>query len=271
MRTQSDGVKYLEASQNERAAQTDVRSGARKPPQDGSRNAAEKPKKEKSRWIYRATANFVKCLLRFFWPTKIYFKERFQDDKRAILICNHYGYFDSNPILVKIFGKRSNILLKSEITSSKFVRECFREVGGIPIRRGDSDIAAVKQVLKVLNNDEQILIYPEGTRNPHGIKEMLPFKEGVATFALKTKAQIVPMMYYQRPAPFRRNRLMVGEPFDLSQFYGQNMHDVKQAATDYVFRRMQDLRAEIDILVEQFHGNKKKYLADYRRRTAQCK
>lgn len=227
----------------------------------GSQASAPSQARPKSRWLYRLTANLVKCLLWFFWPTKVYFRERFKDDKRAILICNHYGFFDSNPMLIKVFGKKSNILLKSEITRSKFIRECFKEVGGIPIRRGDSDIAAVKQVLKVLNNDEQILIYPEGTRNPHGIKEMLPFKEGVATFALKTKAQIVPMLYYQRPAPFRRNRLMIGEAFDLAEFYGQNVHEVKQEATTYVYRKMEELREQIDILVERFHGNERKYRA----------
>ncbi|MEG1394829.1 MAG: lysophospholipid acyltransferase family protein [Clostridia bacterium] len=220
----------------------------------------KKVKVKKTFFLYRLVAKIGLFVVKFFWPTHIYFKERAITDSRALYICNHYGYVDSNPIIGRIFGKKTNVVFKSELAENKLFAGCMKEVGGIPVKRGESDMSAIKQILKVLNNDEQLLIYPEGARNPHDIKEMLPFKDGTATFALKTHCPIVPMMQYRKSQCYRKNYLMVGEPFDLSQFYDEKLHVVKQAATEYIYAKMLELRKEIDILVEVCHGSKKKYL-----------
>lgn len=212
-------------------------------------------------WIYRAIGKIGRWVLRFIWPTKIFYPDNFIRDRRAIVICNHYGLADANPILSKLFGKKSNVVLKSELTRFQFIYEVLKQVGGIPVRRGEGDIAAVKKVVSALNREEQVLLFPEGTRNPQDIKEMLPFKDGAATFAIKTRSEIVPILLYRRPRPFRRNYMIVGQPFDLSAYYGQRLVEVKQDATYYIEHKMLELRAQIDCIVEQYRGNLKKYAA----------
>ncbi len=88
----------------------------------------------------------------------------------------------------------------------------------------------------------------------------MPFKAGVATFALKTKSPVVPMMYYKKTGIFKRNKLVVGEPFWLDEFYAQKPSEVKDVATDYIRAKLVDLRKEVDLLVEKCKGSKKKYL-----------
>ena len=115
--------------------------------------------------------------------------------------------------------------------------------------------------MSALNNNKPVLIFPEGTRNKgENFKEMLPFKSGVATFALKAKAPIVPLMYYKKTGIFKRNKLIVGNAFWLDEFYGQKVNAVKDEATEFIYSKMTELREETDILVEKFKGNKKKYL-----------
>ncbi len=65
------------------------------------------------------------------------------------------------------------------------------------------------------------------------------------------------MLYYKKTGIFKRNKIIVGTPFWLDKFYGQKVGDVKEEATDYIFEKMQELRAELDILVEKCHGSKK--------------
>ena len=195
------------------------------------------------------------------WHTKIYFKDNFIKNSKAVVICNHYSALDPCVIISRLLGKNGKVMMKNEITKNKFIASVADELGCIPVKRGEADLNAVKKVLSALNHNSQVLIFPEGTRNKNeNFKEMLPFKAGVATFALKTKSPVVPMMYYKKTGIFKRNKLVVGEPFWLDEFYAQKPSEVKDVATDYIRAKMVDLRKEVDLLVEKCKGSKKKYL-----------
>lgn len=107
-------------------------------------------------------------------------------------------------------------------------------MGAIPVRRGEADIESVKQVLKVLKDGKQLLIFPEGTRNKEDTQEMAEFKTGTARFAIKTKVPVVPMIYYHSPKAFRKNWLYVGEPFTLEEFYGARTPEDNHKATELI-------------------------------------
>ena len=223
----------------------------------------EKPKtaKKKGNLFVRGFANFVRWVMGGLWCTKIYFKDNYIKNSKAIVVCNHFSALDPCVIISKLLGKNGKVMMKNEITKNKFVANVAEELGCIPVKRGEADINAVKRVLSALNKNQQVLIFPEGTRNKNeNFKEMLPFKQGVATFALKSRSPIVPLMYYKKTGFFKKNKLVVGEPFWLDEFYGQKLADVKESATEYIYKKMTELRKEVDILVEKCHGSKKKYL-----------
>ena len=216
---------------------------------------------KKKNIFIRGFAAFVKWVMGGLWHTRIYFKDNFIKNSKAVAICNHYSALDPCVIISKLLGKNGKVMMKNEITKNKFIASVAEELGCIPVKRGEADINAVKKVLYALNHNSQVLIFPEGTRNKNeNFKEMLPFKHGVATFALKTKSPIIPMMYYKKTGIFKRNKLIVGEPFWLDDFYSQKPGDVKDAATEFIRVKMNELRKEVDILVEKCKGSKKKYL-----------
>ncbi|MBD5086103.1 MAG: (d)CMP kinase [Clostridiales bacterium] len=222
---------------------------------------ANAPAPKKKSWFIRFIAKLVKRAMRVIWITKIYFKDNFIKNSKAVVICNHYSGLDPCIIMSKLLGKNGKVVMKDEIAQNKFVANVSEELGCIPVKRGEADINAVKKILLALNKNQQVLIFPEGTRNrTQDFKTMLTFKNGVATFALKAKAPIVPLMYYKKTKFYSRNRLIVGEPFWLDQFYGQRPGDVKEEATDFIYSKMMDLRREVDLLVEKFKGSKKRYL-----------
>ncbi|MDE6758555.1 MAG: (d)CMP kinase [Clostridia bacterium] len=231
--------------------------------EENKRQLSEKTQKiaKKSNPFIKLFAKFVRWVMGGIWHTKIYFKDNFIKNSKAIVICNHYSGFDPCVIISKLLGKNGRVMMKNEITKNKFIASVAEELGCIPVKRGEADINAVKKVLFALNKNRQVLIFPEGTRNKGAdFKQMLPFKQGVATFALKAKAPIVPLMYYKKTGIFKKNRLVVGEPFWLDEYYGSKLGEVKEIATDYIYSKMADLRKEVDILVEKCHGSKKKYL-----------
>lgn len=222
-------------------------------------NKEIKKKTKKKGGFYRFLAAFVRKVMGIIWPTKIYFKDNFPQNTKAIVVCNHYTALDPCVIISKLLGKNGKVLMKEEIMKNPVVAKVATELGCIPVKRGEADIAAVKNILLALSKNQPVLIFPEGTRNRSGSKEMLPLKQGVATFAIKAKAPIVPLLYYKKTGPFKRNKLIVGAPFYLDEFYDKKANSVKEEATQLIEDKMKQLRAELDILVEKCRGNKKKY------------
>lgn len=224
-------------------------------------SVATVPKLNRKHGIFmRTMVKILKGAMYLLWPTRVYFKERFPETGRAVVVCNHYSKVDANPILAKLFKcKNTNVVFKSELTKVKVVANFLDALGGIPIRRGESDLVAIKEILKRLEKDEKVLVFPEGTRNYAATKEMLPFREGAAMFALKTHSPIVPLMYYDYPRPFQKNYLIVGEPFTLEQFENLPAKEGRLKATNFIRERMEDMRKDVDLLVEDCKGNVKKY------------
>ncbi len=203
----------------------------------------------------------AKGIMEILWPTKILYKERFNIEGRAIITCNHYCSIDTNAIIKTYYKKKPfKVILKKELMEGNgFVARFLDQIGGIPIDRGKADIHAVKRALRALKNDEQLIIYPEGTRNKKDTKEMGPIKEGTAMFAIKTQSPIVPMMHYRCAKWYRRNYFIVGHPFTLEEFYNDKSHDVNARATEVIKQKYAELRAEVDEIVEVYHGSVAKY------------
>ena len=215
----------------------------------------------KSTAFMRFMVWLIKRVMLILWPTKIFFKERFNIEGRAVVTCNHYGSFDTNPIINAFYKKKPvSILLKKELMEKDdFKARFLDEIGGIPVNRHQADITAIKRALKALNSDQQLIIYPEGTRNRKDTKQMGKIEEGTAMFAIKAKAPIVPLMYYRCTKWYRKNYLLVGHPFTLEEFYDDKSLDVKKKATAKIVDEYAKLRKEIDEIVEVYKGSEKKY------------
>jgi len=64
----------------------------------------------------------------------------------------------------------------------------------IPLHRGEADITAIRQGLKVLEKGEIVVIAPEGTRSHDGkLQSAYP---GVVLLALHSRAQLIPVGFY---------------------------------------------------------------------------
>ncbi len=213
-------------------------------------------KLEKSFGFYRFLRVFLHPLEAMLWPTKIVGIENVKEveGKRAIFTCNHYSKVDTLLPCFALFKREAHILAKSELFESGMGGWFLHKMGAIPVRRGEADIDCVKCVLRLLNDDKQLMIFPEGTRNRQGTQEMAEFKSGTARFAVKTKSPIVPMLYYAPPKLFKRNYLYIGKPFTLEEFYGDRSRDAMDRATEVVRQKMDEVRALVNAYVEEKTG-----------------
>ena len=176
----------------------------------------------------------------------------------AVVCCNHYASSDVLIVASKLFKKELNVLGKAELFKNKFSSWFLTKMGAIKVNRGTPEVSVHKEILKRLKRGSQILIFPEGTRNKAGTHEMAEFKSGAGVYAIKAKVPIIPLMFHHQSKAFHRNYLIVGDPIDLSAFYGKNMHDVKDEVAAYLHDKMEDLHKELDQRVADLTACKKK-------------
>lgn len=215
-------------------------------------------KPEKSFVFYRFLRVILRPIQMLVWPTKVIGAENAKKVKGALFTCNHYSKMDSMIPYFVLFKKEAHALAKYELFTNPVAGWFLHKMGAIPVRRGEADIESVKQVLRVLKDGKQLLIFPEGTRNKEGTQHMAEFKTGTARFAIKAKVPVVPMIYYQSPKAFRKNWLYVGEPFSLEEFYGARTIDENHAATEVIKEKMDETRRLCNEYVEKATKGKKK-------------
>lgn len=216
-----------------------------------------KKKKEESFRFYRVVRCVLTPLIKLLWPTKVVGKEHFDAMQGGLVICNHYAIPDTLIPVASLYKKELHVLAKAEaFECAKIANWFLRKAGAIPVHRGEADINAVKEVLSVLRADKKLVMYPEGTRNREGTKEMLEFKQGAARFAIKARKPILPMVYYRMHKVFRRNWLYIGEPITLEEFYNTRDPGDYERATKKVYDGMLATRKACDEYVEEKLGKK---------------
>ena len=93
-----------------------------------------------------------------------------------------------------------------------------------------------------MKNGEKICIYPEGTRNKTE-EEMLPFRHGAAVMSIKCKVPIIPVVIYEKPRIFRCTHILIGEPLELTEYYGKKLADEELNKVDeYLRQHMIEMR-----------------------------
>ena len=184
------------------------------------------------------------------FPTKVIHKERMpKRGNKCIATSNHYTNVD--PILYnKLFVRKFRFMAKKELFNTKFKSFILRGIGAFPVDRENITPSVFKKTIGELNQNHQVFIFPEGTRNKEGSEQMGDAKIGVITFASKGDAEIVPMLIYSKPKVFRKNYVIVGEPFKV---VGENPKRLtKEEAEENLkiyTQKMEDLRKEIDEFV----------------------
>ena len=192
------------------------------------------------------------------FPTKVINKKRMPKGRKCIATSNHYSNLD--PLIYNFrFVKKFKFLAKKELFKTKLSAWFFRSIGAIRVDRNQVSPSVFKEWLKQLKNDKQLFIFPEGTRNKQDTEEMGDIKSGVITFASKGEAEIIPMLMYRKPKLFRKNYIIVGEPFKVEGEDPKRLtKEELEANTERYANVMDSLRIELDNIVNKKKNKKQK-------------
>ena len=184
--------------------------------------------------ISRVIANILFTLFR---RVRYIGKENLPAGGSMLVIANHTSMYD--PVVVGLALQRpSAVMAKKELFSKPLVAKYLTAMGAFPVDRGETDRAALKTALRILQNGQTLVLFPEGTRG-NG-KELLPFKNGAAYLAMNTDCLIVPMAIENSSALFKYFRrpvtVCIGTPFRFDAAEGES----RRAAMDRLLQEQED-------------------------------
>lgn len=167
----------------------------------------------------------------------------------ALLIANHYGFFDPVYLMFAVWYRRHHFICGQEFFESKF-RWLFKQFLCIPVDRKNFNFGSLREITDELKSGSLVSIFPEGHIHDDG-GNLGAFKSGPVLIALQGKVPIVPV--YVRPKAHFWNRVtfVIGEPIDLVKRYGKRPP-----------------MSEIDAIAEELHRKEEslKQIADQKRR-----
>ena len=114
-------------------------------------------------------------------------------------------------------------MAKEELFRNPLFGRLIKSLGAFPVKRGESDSAAIRRALQWLEDGEVVLVFPEGGRND-GV-QMGPVLPGTAVLAKRSGAPVVPVgiggtttMWPRGAKRPRRGRSTVvyGRPFNFA-------------------------------------------------------
>jgi len=167
-----------------------------------------------------------------------------------ILICNHVSSFEVPPLRTLVHPRRIRAFAKAEAWDQKVMGWLLDQWESIPIKRGESDVAALRTSLQVLRDGGILAIMPEGTRSGDG--KLGRGNPGITVIALKSGCPIVPMAFWgvekakANAKRFRRTgfHFRVGDPFHLEPPEGKPSREDRQRMADDAMRHIAELLPE---------------------------
>jgi len=189
--------------------------------------------------LYRVSSFFFGLLFRWYNRWEVTGREHIPDSGGVLLIANHTSYADP-PIAGPACPRPVNFMAKSELFQIPVLSSFIRRTHAFPVQRGAADQHALRRAVRLLQQNQVLLVFPEGTRSADG--RLQPFEPGAAFIALASGAAVVPMAIdgadhvLPRGRPFLlpgKLRVRFGPPVDLSRFRGRRRTpEVLQEACD---------------------------------------
>ena len=205
------------------------------------------------KFVFPASNVLQRLTLRLFADYAVEGVEHVPPAGPLIVVANHQSNMDP-PLLGASLRRRINFLAKDNMFRGPLVTWFLRSYGAFPLNREGADIKAYRWALKKLEEGRALVIFPEGTRNPGGMRKGLP---GVVQLAIRSNAPLLPVgitgtegigHWIRVINPTGRIRVNIGTVFYLPSIEGKPSKQVMESLSEMIMYRIATL------LPETYHG-----------------
>ncbi|MFG6114504.1 lysophospholipid acyltransferase family protein [Halobacillus sp. MO56] len=186
--------------------------------------------------LYKVGKFLFTVILYPLYRIKVIGKNNIPKEGPVIICSNHISNLDP-PVVGITSGRNIHFMAKEELFKNKFFGKILHKVHAFPVKRGMKDRNALRGGLKILEGNETLGLFPEGTRSKTG--EVGQGLAGAGFFALRSEAWIVPCAIIGPYKPFKRLWVVYGEPIDMSS-YRENKATARET-TDMIMKEIEKL------------------------------
>lgn len=162
--------------------------------------------------IYSVARVLCLAFLKVVYPYEVENGKSLPEDKAMIVCSNHVSNID--PVVINATQNRLiHFMAKKELFKNKFFGKIISRFGAFPVNRGNDGGKALGMAEELLNDDNCVGIFIEGTRSKTG-KLGRPHT-GVILMAYATNTPILPCCITGKTGfvkPFRKTKIYYGEP-----------------------------------------------------------
>ncbi|OQX86992.1 MAG: hypothetical protein B6D55_04585 [Candidatus Omnitrophica bacterium 4484_70.2] len=174
--------------------------------------------------LYEILKPLAIFLFKIFFKIEVKGKEKIPKKGRFILASNHTSVLD--PVVLGVAcPRRLYFLAKEELFENKLFSLLIKTLGAIPLKRGSSDLKAIKKALTLLAKEKPVVIFPQGTRGRFD-----EVKKGVGFLAKRSNSCVVvsKIIGTEKILPKGRKKLRLGKIkviFDKVFYKNENYQD----------------------------------------------
>ena len=143
-----------------------------------------------SMWVYRSVRRTIMVVLYPYFRVRRRGGEHLDIAGPVIVAPVHRSNLDT-PLLAGLGHRRLRALSKESLFSNRYFGAFLSALGAFPVRRGAVDREAMREAVRMLEAGEQIVVFPEGTRQTGPRVESV--FDGMSYLASRTGAAIVPV------------------------------------------------------------------------------
>lgn len=167
--------------------------------------------KTKSSWVFYLGRFIFQVLFKLLWGWEIRGQENVPLTGGVIIAPNHRTNADP-PMIGGAMKRPLHFMAKEELFKVPVLGFLISQTNAFPVSRGTGDVGAFKAALKLLENGESLLMFPEGTRAKD--VDFRPAKQGVGMVACWAQVPVVPVRIFHpvKLSSFGKLRIKFGKP-----------------------------------------------------------
>ena len=136
-----------------------------------------------------------------------------------MIVSNHVAFSDCLMVYYTFFSKRLFFLIHENTFNTPFKAWIFKHLLCIPADPETGSFKAMRDLIDCIKEGNSVCIFPEGhiSRDTSGQQDL---KGGATLIALQTGVDVINLYREKRKHWWQRNRVLVGEPYNLKQLAG---------------------------------------------------
>jgi 1-acyl-sn-glycerol-3-phosphate acyltransferase len=200
--------------------------------------------------FYNVVAVLSWPVLRGLFRLRVEGRENVPANGGCVLACNHLSNFDPWPLGMPLWPQRwLRFMAKAELYwwPATLV---LNAAGAFPVHRERADVEAVNTAVRLAQEGNVVVMFPEGTRRKKGLvkKHQARARSGAARIALDAGVPLVPaaLAGTDRLLTLGPLKVAFGAPIELDDLLGSSdMRRASQEATERLMARIAELEESL--------------------------